>query len=81
LFGSDSIDIGFYGGPDFKFTVMDDYFGVFSGGKGGVIFGGAFSFGGAGYNLITNNHYVDVLYNGVSKTVELNMTYGGFIFE
>jgi len=81
LFGGDSIAIGFYGGPDFKFTIMDDYVAVFNGGKGGIIFDGAFSIGGAGYNLITNNHFVDVFDNGVFKSAELDMDYGGLVLE
>lgn len=80
LFGGDSLSVGFYGGPDFKISMINDEIDFFSGGRGGIILNGNFSIGGGGYDLI-GSHELDIPLNGSTEKAKLDFGYGGLFLE
>jgi hypothetical protein len=73
---SGQITHGGYGGPEVKFTQINNTFGVLVGGKGGWIVNHTFSIGGGGYGLV--NRFPVRIDN---EDYYLNFGYGGVILE
>lgn len=70
-----------YGGPQVKFTSINESFGLLVGGRGAWTINRTFSLGLAGYGLVTKH---DVKYTDMFNTElihNLNFGYGGLYFE
>ncbi len=84
LFG-DSIKYGFYMGPVLKVSPVNDVFGVWIGGKGGIMIDHKLMIGGAGYGLTTYSRfdktYPDYTNNDSLQTFNIATGYGGMLFE
>lgn len=80
LFGNGKVKFGGYGAVETKFSPLNDQFGLFVGGRGGVIINHSFILGLGGYGL-TTSHKVDgykikdPYYT--DSTAYLRMGYGG----
>lgn len=70
-----------YGGPQVKFTTINDQFGLLVGGRGAWTIDRTFSVGLAGYGLVTrqNVNYTDMYNTNLNNN--LNFGYGGFYLE
>lgn len=68
-----------YGGPEIKFSTINDDFAVLFGGKGAWVINHTVLIGGGGYGLTTEHLITD--YDGINapETVNLYMGYGGLI--
>jgi hypothetical protein len=73
---SGQVTHGGYGGPEVKFTQINNEFAVLVGGKGAWIVNHTFSIGGGGYGLV--NRLPMVVNN---EEMYLNFGYGGLILE
>jgi hypothetical protein len=78
LLGDGEITHGGYGGPEVKFTNINNQFGVLVGGRGGWIINHTIVLGGAGYGLA---NAVDAKVLGPDSAKYLAFGYGGFQIE
>ncbi len=88
LFGTEDVRIGGYGGPEVKFTGINNEFGLLVGGRGGLLVNSVFTVGIAGYGLVTSHPVPDykiIPYRSNDSSAYLRMGYGGlhlgFIIE
>jgi hypothetical protein len=90
LFGFEDIRIGGYGGPEVKFTNINNDFGVMIGGRAGILVNSVFTLGIAGYGLVTSHPVDNYIVNPnpwspTDSNVYLRTGYGGvhlgFIIE
>jgi hypothetical protein len=83
LFGGEDIKIGGYGGPEVKFTGINNEFGILVGGRGGILINSTFTIGLAGYGLVTSHLVEDYklpVTRGTDSSAYLRMGYGGLHF-
>ncbi len=78
LLGEGEITHGGYGGPEVKFTNINNQFGLLVGGRGGWIINHSIVLGGAGYGL---TNAVDAKVLGPDSAKYLAFGYGGFVIE
>jgi hypothetical protein len=78
LLGEGEISHGGYGGPEVKFTNINNQFGLLVGGRGGWIINHTIVLGGAGYGL---TNAVDAKVLGPDSAKYLAFGYGGFVIE
>ena len=72
-----SVRIGFFAAPEFKLFSCEDNLGLALGWHGGIIINGDFSFGYAGYGVVSNM----ALSNDSDEANEFSFEYNGFILE
>ena len=75
---SGDIEHGGYGGPALKMGQINGETKFFAGGQGGWIINNTFVLGGGGYGLVSDQ---DVLLANTGGSDQINMGYGGFLFE
>jgi hypothetical protein len=73
---SGQVTHGGYGGPEIKFTQINNEFAVLVGGKGAWIVNHTFSIGGGGYGLVNR---LPMIVN--NEEMYVNFGYGGLILE
>ena len=72
------IEHGGYGGPVLKVGQINGETKIFMGGQGGWIINNTFVLGGGGWGLVSDQ---DALLDGAGGSDQINMGYGGFLFE
>jgi hypothetical protein len=78
LISSEEFSLGGYFSPVVKLSTVNDQFGVFVGGRGGLIINHAFAIGFGGYGLA---NYVDAINRGPLGERYMEMGYGGLDIE
>ncbi len=83
LFGGENFSLGGYGGPEVKFTNINNEFGLMVGGRGGFLMNSVFTVGIAGYGLVTSHKVEDYkpqFPRGEDSSAYLRLGYGGLHF-